>query len=280
MPDWFYHAVVFVYGAVVGSFLNVLIWRLPRDESVVRPPSHCTSCGYVLKPYDNIPLVSWLLYKGKCRKCSAVISPRYFWVELLTALTWMAVFWRFGPSLEFVQFAFVTSALIAVFFIDLEHYIIPDQLWIFIAIIGFAADWGGVALGLREYPWSSLLALPLPGGASLPLPHSIVGFFVYGGTVLAVGVLGSHFFKKDAMGGGDVKLTAAIGANIGAVYGLISFFLAAAIGAFAGMALIVIARKQRLDEIPFGPMLVAGAVVMIFFGPQIIAWWLNYAGLT
>lgn len=280
MPEWLSVSIAFVYGAVVGSFLNVLIWRLPRDESIVRPPSHCTACGYVLRPWDNIPLFTWLAYRGKCRKCGTAISVRYLVVELLTALLWVAVYMRFGWTLEFFQYVLLTSALVAVFAIDLEHYIIPDQLWIFSAIVGFTADITGLVTGWRVYPWQGMLHIPVPfTGLEIPLPHSLVGFFVYGGLVLAVGVLGEKVFKKEAMGGGDVKLTAALGANIGALYGVISFFLAAGIGAVAGIVLMLGGRKERLDEIPFGPMLVMGAAVMIFFGPHIIDWWLGYAGL-
>lgn len=281
MPEWLSVAIAFVYGAVTGSFLNVLIWRLPRDESIVRPPSHCTSCGYVLRPWDNIPLISWLVYRGRCRKCGSGISSRYFWVELLTALMWVALLWRFGWRLEFFQFALVLSALIAVFAIDLEHYIIPDQLWIFVALVGFIADGVGLVTGARVFPWDGWLRVPVPfsGGLSFPVPHSVVGFLAYGVLVLLVGIAGEALFKKEAMGGGDVKLTAAIGANIGAAYGIVSFFLAAGIGAVAGIALMIFGRRERLDEIPFGPMLVAGAALMVFFGPQIVGWWLGYAGL-
>ncbi|MCC6484094.1 MAG: prepilin peptidase [Armatimonadetes bacterium] len=281
MPDWLSVAIVFVYGSIVGSFLNVLIWRLPRDESVVRPPSHCTVCGYTLRAWDNIPLISWLIYRGRCRNCGARISSRYFWIELFTGLLWIAVWYRFGWSLEFFQYAAVISALIAVFAIDLEHYIIPDQLWIFMAAVGFLAEGIGLALGWKSYPWNDLLYLTVPftGGWELPVPHALLGFVVYGGAVLLVGILGEIGFKKEAMGGGDVKLAAAIGANIGATWGIVSFLIGAAIGTVIGIPLIVLGKRERMDYIPFGPMLVVGAIVMIFFGRQVVNWWLGYAGL-
>lgn len=247
----------------------------------MRPPSHCTECGYTLKAWDNIPLISWLAYRGHCRNCGVRISSRYFWVELFTALVWLAIYLKFGWSLEFFQFAALLSTLIAVFAIDLEHYIIPDQLWIFAAFIGFAADGIGLAFHIRKFPWADFLWVPVPfmGGYELPVPQSVVGFIAYGALVLVVGVLGEALLRKEAMGGGDVKLTAAIGANIGVVYGIVSFFLSAGIGAIAGIALIAANRKQRLDEIPFGPMLVTGAALMVFYGPDIIDWWMRYAGL-
>lgn len=281
MPLGLSVAIAFVYGAVVGSFLNVVIWRLPREESIVRPPSHCPACGYTLRAWDNIPLVTWLLYRGRCRKCHAPISVRYFVVELGTALLWVALLLKFGWSVEFFQFAALLSTLIAVFAIDLELYIIPDQLWIFAAAIGFVADGVGIITGARSFPWQDFLwvSVPFTHGLEIPVPQSLLGFFAYGALVLVVGILGEAAFKKDAMGGGDVKLTAAIGANIGVVYGYVSFFLAAGIGAVAGLALMALGRKKKLDEIPFGPMLVLGAAVMVFCGPQIIHWWLRYAGL-
>ncbi len=281
MPDWWSFAAVCVFGAIAGSFLNVLIWRLPRDESIVKPPSHCTACGYILRPWDNIPMVSWLVYRGQCRECGARISSRYFWIELLTALLWGVMYLRFGWSLEFLQYVLVASALVAVFAIDLEHYIIPDQLWIFAAVVGFVADAAGLAGGWRHFPWTGLqtVSVPFVWDRVLPVPHSLVGFIVYGGVVLLVGIAGRAAFRKDAMGFGDVKLTAAIGANVGAAYGLVSFFLAAGVGAVIGVAMIAAGRRQRMDEIPFGPMLVAGALIMILFGREIVGWWLRYAGL-
>ncbi|MEI6913675.1 MAG: prepilin peptidase [Armatimonadota bacterium] len=280
MPDWMSAGIAFVYGAIVGSFLNVLIWRLPRDESIIHPPSHCTACGYTLRAWDNIPLLSWLVYRGQCRKCHAKISSRYFWVELFTGLMWVAVWYRFGWSVEFFQFAAVISALIAVFAIDLEHFIIPDQLWIFIALSGFVADALGLLLHLKSFPWTDIGHLVIPfTSLSIPCPHSVIGFLAYGFAVLAVGEIGTKMFKKDAMGGGDVKLTAAIGANIGAAYGLISFFMGAFVGTLIGIPLIIWGKHGRMAEIPFGPMLAIGAVVMIFFGTDIVNWWLGYAGL-
>ncbi len=180
---------------------------------------------------------------------------RYVVVELLTALFWVALFYRFGWRLEFFQFALLVSALIAVFAIDLEHYIIPDQLWIFGAVVGFAADAVGLVMGWRTFPWNDLLWLRLPFGRDWRFQCRTLFWASSRMAALCLrwGYWAKRCSKRRQWGVGDVKLTAAIGCNIGAAYGIVSFFLAAAIGAAAGIVLMAAGRKQRMDEIPFGP---------------------------
>lgn len=275
MPEWLGVSIAFIYGAVVGSFLNVCIWRLPRDESIIRPSSHCPQCDTPLRVRDLIPMVSFLAQRGRCRYCGASIRWRYFSVELLTAVYFGVLYLRYGFGLDFLAYALFGASLIAIFFIDLEHWIIPDQLSVFGIAVGLSRDGIGLALRTRE-PYR----IPFPGVESgLPVPQSIAGILVCGGIFLAIAVVSYYVFKKEGLGGGDIKLAAAIGANLALGHALLSFFLAVAVGSIIGVALIALGKKSRKDYVPFGPMMVAGALAGIFYGEQIIRMWKNYVGL-
>ncbi len=266
MPEWLGALIAFIYGTVVGSFLNVCIWRMPRDESIIRPGSHCPSCKTLLRAWDLIPLFSFLIQNRRCRYCGEPISWRYFFVELLTGGYFAATYIWFGFSANFFAFALFGAALIAVFFIDLEHWIIPDQLSLFGIIIGLINDGIGLATGSRQ-PYG----IPIPGTElRLPIPQSIAAIVVCGGFFMAIAVISFYVFKKEGMGGGDIKLAAAIGANLGIVPSMLSFLIAVAIGSLIGIALILAGRKTRKDYVPFGPMMVVGAIIAIFFGQQIL----------
>ena len=262
--------IAFVFGTVVGSFLNVCIWRLPRDESLVKPGSHCPECDTLLRPRDLVPLLSFLWQRCRCRYCGAKISWRYFGVELLTGLYFVFTYWRFGFTLDTLQYALFGAALIAIFFIDLEHYIIPDQLSLFGIGLGIAFDLIGLATGARE---------PIFRIYSVPVPASIVGALVSGFAFLAIAIISYYIFKKEGVGGGDIKLAAAIGANMLLGQAFLSFFIAVFVGSVIGIALIALKIKSRKDYVPFGPMMVVGALVSIFYGREIIRAWLVYSGL-
>src|SRR5438876_6831816 len=176
MPDWFWVAVTFVYGAVVGSFLNVCIWRLPRDESVVHPPSHCPHCGKSLAPADLVPLASQVLLRARCRYCGIGISWRYFGVELLTGLCFVVVFYRFGLTFQMVANALFVATLVVVFFVDLDHYVIPD-ITVYIGIaIGIIKDVVLMLQGARPL-WRTIPGTEI----ALPVPLSIVGLLLGAG---------------------------------------------------------------------------------------------------
>jgi len=284
VPFWFWGLVVFVYGTVVGSFLNVCIYRMPREESIVKPPSHCPNCNTKLRGIDNIPLLSFLMLGRKCRYCGAPISWRYFTVELITGLMSLAIFAKYGFEVNFFLYALFTAALIAVFFIDLEHWIIPDQISVWFGMsLGIVRDIYGLVIREEGH---TLLRIPIPfTGIEVPMLWSIAGLVICGGIFVAIAEFGERAFKKEAMGGGDVKLAGAIGAVFcGAVtswYGLglalLSFFIAVFVGSIVGIGWMA-ARKGRKDNsmLPFGPMMVIGVLVTMFFGNQIIAWYLNY----
>lgn len=244
----------FIFGAVVGSFLNVCIYRMPRGESIVYPSSHCTNCHRSIAWYDNIPFISYLILKGRCRFCKAKISFRYFIIEGLTAATFVLLLWRFNYGLDFLIYAALLSVLIIISFIDLEHRVIPDELSL-----------AGIVVGLilsGFYP-----ALQNQTSWKLGLLHSLIGILVGGISIYLIGLLGSAIFKKEAMGGGDVKLLAFIGAFLGWKFTLLTFFLAPFFGSIVGVPLKFI-KKQ--DTIPYGPFLSLAAAISIFFGDRIL----------
>jgi leader peptidase (prepilin peptidase) / N-methyltransferase len=286
MPEWLGAAIALIYGTVVGSFLNVCIWRMPRDESIAKPASHCPQCNTPLRAWDMVPLISFLVQGRRCRYCKTPISWRYFGVELLTGAYFVFAYYmvvKTGTSAEYVKFlayALFGASLIAIFFIDLEHYIIPDQLSVFGIVLGVAYDAIGLATGKSD-AYMRPYSIPVPGLSSdIPLPQSIVGILVCGGAFLAIAIISYYVFKKEGMGGGDVKLAAAVGAVLGWKLAMLSFFLAVFLGSVIGVGLIVAKKKSRKDYVPFGPMMVAGAVIAMFYGKYIIHAWMVYSGLA
>jgi len=237
----------FVVGAAFGSFANVLIHRLPRGESIVSPPSHCPSCRAPIAPWDNVPILSFLLLGGRCRRCGAAISARYLFVEVATGALFAGIVWRFGLTLEALRFAVLAFALVVVVFTDLESGIIPNA----VTYPGIAA---GVVLNAVLGMW--LPALLAAAGAA----------FVF----LAIAVL-----SRGGMGGGDVKLAAMIGAFLGGPAVIVALFLAVALGAVAGIILIALRLRTRKQTIPFGPALAAGALIAVFASNELVRWYLT-----
>ncbi len=249
---------VFILGLLIGSFLNVCIYRLPREESIVFPASHCPACNKPVKPYDNIPVFSFIFLRGKCRSCSIPISWQYPLVELLHGLGYVFVFYRFGLSLETVVYSLLFSSLVVVTFIDLSHQIIPDVITL-----------PGMVLGL------------IAGSTILPLGpvRSFVGLVLGGGIFYLIAILSVVILKKEGMGGGDIKLIAMIGAFIGWKGMLLTIFLAAVSGAVSGLLLIFLKGRNRAEPIPFGPFLVLGALISLFWGSEILGWYLQLGRL-
>lgn len=261
--------IAFIFGLPVGSFLNVCIYRLPRGESMVNPPSHCPNCNKKIKWYDNIPLISYILLRGKCRNCKTTISPRYFLVELITGLMFLFLIMKFGLSLNFFIFVIFTCILIIVTFIDFEHYLIPDVLVL-----------PGIVFGLAVSTKNILLAdlSPLFFNVSYSLSaliNSLTGACLGFVSLLIVAVLGKALFKKEAMGGGDLKLLAMIGAFLGWKNVFLTIFISSLVGSIIGITLILLKKKGRKEYIPYGPYIALASIIILFWGDIIIAKFLH-----
>jgi leader peptidase (prepilin peptidase) / N-methyltransferase len=252
----------FVFGAIIGSFLNVCIARIPNGQSVVSPSSHCPKCKAEIPFYNNIPLVSYLILRGRCHSCSEGISVRYFIVELLMALLSFALFSRFGLSFVFFVTLVFVAGLVVISFIDLDVRIVPDVISL-----------PGIILGLVV----SLIGFFLFGSASgfVPSPlSSILGILVGGGFLLATAWIYEKFTGVEGMGGGDIKLLAMIGAFLGWPAIPITLFLASLVGSVVGIACMLWTGAGRRLALPFAPFLCSGAVVFIFFGQDLARFYL------
>ncbi len=244
-----------IFGGLIGSFLNVCIYRLPNEESIVWPGSHCPHCQKPIKFYDNIPVFSYLLLKGKCRYCKGPSSIQYPLVEGITALSSVFLIMRFGVSLSFLfYFAFI-SALIVVTVIDLYYQIIPD-----------AISLPGIGVGL-------LASLLIP---EITFWNSLFGVLLGGGSLFLVATLYQWIFKREGMGGGDVKLLAMIGAFLGWKAVILTILLSSLIGSIAGIIVMILKGKDFKYAIPFGPFLSLGAAISLFYGERLIRWYLYW----
>ncbi|PIE61230.1 MAG: prepilin peptidase [Desulfobacterales bacterium] len=254
----FLDSTAFILGTCIGSFLNVVIFRLPAGESIVTPSSHCPKCHTTLPFYFNIPILSYLFLKGRCGFCNTAISIRYPGVECLTGLTALVVFTQFGLTLETLFYIVFSSTLIAISFIDIDHQIIPDVISI---------------PGIFIFS-SSVFCIP-----DMTFFKAISGILAGGGILYAV-AYGYYFLKGvSGMGGGDIKLLAMIGAATGVKGIVFTLFSGAVLGTVGGMVFMLTARKKDFKlKIPFGPFLSAGAMLYILWGEPLIHWYLN--GLT
>jgi leader peptidase (prepilin peptidase)/N-methyltransferase len=243
-----------VLGAMIGSFLNVCILRWGADpkKSVVRPRSRCPQCGKRLAWYDNIPVISWLLLRARCRGCGKPISVQYPLIELATAGIWAYMAWRHGLTIEALRGAAFGTILLGIAMTDARAYIIPDEF-----------TWGGLVLGLLFSLFGGL-----PG-----LTTAVLGAAVGFGLLWLIGTVGTWIFKEDAMGGGDVKMMAMVGAFVGWQGVLLTIFLGALIGSLIFLPLLMMGKKKL---VPFGVFLAMGAAVAYELGPAIIGWYANY----
>ncbi len=268
-------AATLIFGLIVGSFLNVCIVRLPRGGSVAKPGSHCPRCKEPIRFYDNIPVISFLLLRARCRGCGEPISWRYPMVELLNGLCYFWIVREFGLGGEaFLLMAFF-SALIVITFIDLDHQIIPDVITLPGMLVGLALA------PFFMYPLND--PLPFQLGALLPpgahyvnaLLNSFIGLLLGATPLFAVGWIWEKLRHVEAMGGGDVKLMGMVGSFIGWKGALLTIMLGAFAGSVVGVTLILLKRHKMEKVIPFGPYLAAGAATSAFYGPDIISWYLG-----
>jgi leader peptidase (prepilin peptidase)/N-methyltransferase len=259
-----FYIFAFIFGAVVGSFLNVCICRLPRKESIVFPPSHCPSCDFKIPFYDNIPILSYLVLHGKCRSCRLPISLQYPLVEFVNALLTLFLFIKFGASLTFPVLFIFCSALVVISFIDLEHQIIPDCISL-----------PGIPLGFVS---SFFISDLYHEGMLLGWHSSLIGIAVGGGSLWLVACCYELITKKEGMGGGDIKLLAMMGAFLGWPAIPFIIFVSSLIGSVIGITIMLVQKKDSKLAIPFGPFLALGAVLYIFIGKQVIHLYLGLSG--
>lgn len=261
-------AFSFALGACVASFLNVVIWRVPRGESIVSPPSHCPKCSAAIRWYQNVPILSWLALRGRCANCRASISPRYVLVELLGGILFLAAFWRYGGlGLERAFVLLVMWIWIALMivgsFIDFDHKLLPDFTTIGGMVLGVAFH----AVGSLAFSFNyRILVLSLLGLA--------FGF----GLLWLVRFLGSKAFGREAMGMGDVFLMGAVGALFGPVAVLVTLILSSLFGSVVGLSMVALAKTKfgRFVEIPYGPYICLGCLVWMFWGPELVNLYLGF----
>lgn len=254
--ELYYYLVIALFGLVIGSFLNVLIYRLPLEgKKASQGRSECPSCGHQLKWYHNLPVLSYLCLRGKCGFCQERISLRYPLVELLNALLFVYFWWQFGHGYEFYIFSGLGSALLTIFFIDYDHQIIPDLITLPGMVVGLAVSF-------------------LPDG--MGIVSSFVGLLVGGGSLYLIAILGDWLFKKESMGGGDIKMTAMLGAFLGWQKVLLIFISSAVIGLIVSIAIMAFSARLREQRVvPFGPFLALAAVGAMIYGDQLINFYLH-----
>lgn len=258
---WVECAVLFIFGLLWGSFANVVILRLPKGESVVRPRSRCPNCTKAIAWYDNIPVLSWLILRGACRNCSQKISPRYPIVELITGILFAAVYYKYGWSWLTLEYIVFVWSLVVVSFIDLDHMILPDVFTLSGIVIGL--------MGAVLNPERELLS-------------AVAGVLMGGGFLWTIAYLYLVFRKEEGMGGGDIKLLAWIGAVLGWTSIPFVILVSSVLGSLVGLALAVRHRAGLKSVIPFGPYLALAAVIFLLGGERLGLWYISLflPGLT
>ena len=268
----------FGLGASIASFLNVVVWRVPRGESIVSPPSHCPKCSAPIRWWQNIPILSWLALRGKCASCRAPISPRYILVELLGGCLFLAAFLKYNPlypmfwtpmAAKLLVVWIWISLMIVGSFIDFDHQLLPD----FVTV-------GGMLLGLVYGALKCAFAGIYAGwGAEAlkPLAHALVGLAFGFGLLWLVRWLGTKAFRREAMGMGDVFLMGAVGALFGPVAVLVALILSSVAGSVVGLVMVLLSKTRLggFTAIPYGPYICLGCLAWMFWGPQLVDWYVG-----
>ncbi len=302
--DLFYSIAIFVFGLLFGSFLNVCIHRIPRRESVVFPSSACPTCHNEIKPYDNIPIISWLILGGRCRYCKAPITPRYAIVELLTAFFFLACYWHFGVSLNTLKYCVFSFLITGLIFMDAEWKLLPDLFTLPGMILGFIFSWFIPVDQLLGYLIPMFVRTPLKHGWSwhmLSLADSVLGAVVGAAFIFGVGFIYLQARGVEGMGFGDVKLMGMVGAFLGVKLTVFTIFTASLLGTMFGVFMILsvwssrtrrnlsrkfasraLARRRawrsatlvyRYYQLPFGVFLGSMALFALFFGRRVMGWY-------
>jgi len=271
--------VVFLFGMIIGSFLNVCIRRIPAKVSIVHPVSRCPACGTPIKPYDNIPVVSYLLLGGKCRACGARISPLYPVVELLTGLLFLACYAAFGLTVEAAKWAAFSALMIVLVFTDLRERTLPDAVNFtgFAIGLGFSfftkpVDGTGLWLANRifDYP---------PPGPALSFVDALLGAAVGSGVLWLVAEGYFRLRKREGMGLGDVKMMLMAGAFLGLKRTFLTILIGSMLGSILGLLFILVWRKGSQYELPFGSFLGVAALLVMFFGTPVVTWYQSLLAL-
>ena len=265
------YALSFGMGACIASFLNVVIWRVPRGESIVSPPSHCPRCNHRIRGWENVPILSWLLLGGRCHKCRKPISPRYILVETLGAALFVAAFWRYGP-LAPVMWVWI-SLMIVGSFIDFDLKLLPDFVTVGGMVLGLVVSLAGWAI-----PWSppaaraSVFISPLQSLCGLAFGFSLLWLVRY---------LGGKAFRREAMGMGDVFLMGAVGALFGPAAVIVTLILSSVFGSVVGIAAMALSKTRlgAFAEIPYGPYICLGCLAWMLAGPELWRWYSSILAL-
>ena len=276
----------FWLGACIASFLNVVIWRVPRGESIVSPPSHCPKCNAPIKWYQNIPILSWLALRGKCANCKEPISPRYILIEVLGGVLFLAVFLHYFVRIGVTITDVPTWILVFVYWIWISLMIVGSMIDYDLQLLPDFVTVGGMIIGLVGNGFFCFVYWPLIAGATgflwRPfLCESVLGLVLGFGLMWLIRFIGGKVFKREAMGMGDVFLMGAVGALFGPVAVLFTLILSSVFGSVIGVSLIALSKTKfrRFIEIPYGPYICMGCLVWMFWGPEIVNWYLNLLGV-
>ena len=262
IPDFIALPFIIILGASIGSFLNVVIYRVPLKLSIIKPSSHCASCDTSIMPYDNIPMISYLVLGGKCRYCHASFSSRYFLIEILSTLVTLILYFIFGQSVYFISYSILCYLLIAVTFIDIDHLIIPNG----IVLIGI-----GLTIMILYLAW-----LPIQWMDGLK------GALLFSGFLFTIGLIGQFVLKKESIGFGDTKLALILGGFLGFEHSVLALYLSFALSAIVIFIFLGMKKIQRSTKIPFGPFLSSGTIMTIMTqtppfvgGNYLLNWYYN-----